>query len=123
LETPGFSSGEYCTSRPESVTAPLNFLRIVCGRVEDQHRALLGAAGRRHLLRRLLQVHDPRAHLREDALWQLERVAEARVEALRDIARELDVLTLVVADRDDVGLVEQDVTRHEDGVREEGRQR
>ena len=29
------------------------------------------------------------------------------------------MLALVVADRDDVGLVEQDVARHQDGVREE----
>ena len=49
----------------------------------------------------------------------LERLAEARVEALRDVARELDVLPLVVADRDDVGLVEQDVARHQHRVGEE----
>ena len=44
-----------------------------------------------------------------DALGHDERLAEARVEALRDVAGELEVLALVVADRDDVGLVEQDV--------------
>ena len=77
------------------------------------------AAGRRHLVRRLLQVHDPRADRREDPARDLERLAEARVEALRDVARELDVLPLVVADRDDVGLVEQDVARHQHRVGEE----
>ena len=48
-----------------------------------------------------------------------ERLAEARVEALRDVARELEVLALVVADRDDVGLVEEDVARHQHRVGEE----
>ncbi len=41
------------------------------------------------------------------------------VEALRDVARELEVLALVVADRDEIGLVEQDVAGHQDRVREE----
>ena len=36
-----------------------------------------------------------------------------------DVARELDVLALVVADRDEIGLVEEDVARHQHGVREE----
>jgi hypothetical protein len=38
-----------------------------------------------------------------------ERLAVAGVEPLRDVARELEMLALVVADRDDVGLVQQDV--------------
>ena len=54
-----------------------------------------------------------------DALRHLERLAEAAVEALGDVARELEVLPLVVADRDDVGLVEQDVAGHQHGVVEE----
>ena len=37
----------------------------------------------------------------------------------RDVARELEVLALVVPDRDDVGLVEQDVARHQHRVGEE----
>ena len=59
------------------------------------------------------------AHLRVDAPGHDERLAEARVEALGDVARELEVLALVVADRDDVGLVEEDVARHQHRVREE----
>ena len=50
-----------------------------------------------------------------------ERLAEAVVEALRDVAGELEVLALVVADRDEVGLVEQDVARHQHRVGEERR--
>ena len=48
-----------------------------------------------------------------------ERLAEARVEPLGDVAGELEVLPLVVADRDDVGLVEQDVAGHQHRVGEE----
>ena len=87
--------------------------------VEQLDGALRRAARRRHLVRRLLEVHDPRAHLGVDALGELERLAEARVEALGDVARELEVLPLVVADRDDVGLVEQDVAGHQHRVGEE----
>src|SRR5581483_2604596 len=66
------------------------------GRVEQQQRALRRPAGGRHLPRRLLQVHDARAYLRVDALRDGERVAEARIEPLGDVARELEVLALVV---------------------------
>ena len=54
-----------------------------------------------------------------DAFGHLERGAEARVEALGDVARELQVLALVVADRDRVGVVEQDVAGHQDRIVEE----
>ena len=69
----------------------------------------------RHLPERLLEIHDPRADLRVDAVGDDERLAEARVEALGDVARKLEVLPLVVADRDDVGLVEEDVAGHQHG--------
>ena len=67
FETPGLSSARR-TSRPESVTAERNFLRIDVGLVEHPDRALRRAAGRRHLPGRLLQVHDPGADLGVDAL-------------------------------------------------------
>ena len=54
-----------------------------------------------------------------DARRHAERLAEAVVEALGDVARQLQVLALVVADRDEIGLVEQDVAGHQDRVREE----
>ena len=50
-----------------------------------------------------------------------ERLAEAGVEALGEVAGELDVLLLVVADRHDIGLVEQDVGRHQHRVGEQAR--
>ena len=48
-----------------------------------------------------------------------EGLAEAAVEALGEVAGQLDVLALVLADRDLVGLVEQDVRDLEDRVREQ----
>ena len=54
-----------------------------------------------------------------DALGQDERLAVARVEPLGDVARQLQVLALVVADRHLVGLVEQDVAGHQHRVGEE----
>ncbi len=45
--------------------------------------------------------------------------AEAGVEPHRQIAGQLEVLALVLADRDLVGLVDQDVGSHQDRVREQ----
>jgi len=45
------------------------------------------------------------------------------VEALRDVTREFEVLALVVADRHEIGLVEQDVAGHQDGIGEEAPRR
>ena len=42
-------------------------------------------------------------------------VAVAAVEPLREVAGQLEVLALVLADRHAVGLVEQDVGRLQDG--------
>ena len=78
---PGLS-GARRTSAPESVTARLNFLSIAVGLVEHVDGALLGAAGRRHLARRVLEIHDPRADLGDPVLGHDERVAVAGVEAL-----------------------------------------
>ena len=55
------------------------------------------------------------------ALGNDEDVAEARVEALGDVAHQLDVLALVVADRDLVGSVGEHVGRLEDGIEEKAR--
>jgi hypothetical protein len=42
------------------------------------------------------------------------------IETLREVTRELEMLPLVLADRDDVRLVQQDVARHQDRIREQG---
>src|SRR6266508_3040687 len=97
----------------------LELLADHVGRVGDQHRALRGSTGGGHLVPGLLEVHDPAAHRRGLDCGQRERLAVAGVEPLGDVAGELDVLALVVADRDDVGLVEQDVARLEHRVGEQ----
>jgi len=80
-----------------------------------------GRRGRRlaHLRRRVLQVGDLRGLLDDVRLGQPEGLAEPVVEALREVAGELQVLALVLAHRDAVGLVDQDVRGLQDRVREQ----
>ena len=68
---------------------------------------------------RVLEVHDPRPDLGVAALGNLEDLAVARVEALGDVAHQLDVLALVVADGYLGGPVGEHVGGHEDRVEEE----
>ena len=117
---PGFS-GPRTTSEPESVTALLNFLRIDARLVEHEHRALRGPARGRHLPVGCLEVHDPRADRRDPVRGAHERVAEAGVEAVGDVAHQLDVLALVIADRHLVGAVGEHVGGLEHRVEEEAR--
>ena len=56
---------------------------------------------------------------RDAVLGHHQRLAEGGVEALRDVARQLEVLALVVADRDLVGAVGEDVRRLEHRVEEQ----
>ena len=71
--------------------------------------SVVGGLG--HLVGRLLQVHDPGADRGDGGLGHDERVAVAAVEALGDVAGELEVLALVVAHRHLVGVVQEDVGR------------
>ena len=66
----------------------------------------------RHLARRVLEVHDPGGDLGHGSLGHDEGLAVAAVEADGEVAGELEVLPLVVADGDLVGVVEEDVGRH-----------
>ena len=75
--------------------------------------------GLAHLPLRILEIHDPRADLGVDAFGDREHLAVAGVEPLRDVARQLEVLALVVADRNDVGLVQEDVPGHQHRVLEQ----
>ncbi len=79
----------------------------------------LGAAGGRHLPLGLLQVHDPRPDLGDEHLWHDQGLAEALVEATGDLAHQLDVLALVVADRHLGRPVGEHVGRHQHRVEEE----
>ena len=109
-------SGSKRTSVPESVTARLDPLRDDRGVVEegDETGRRIGRLG--HLRHRVLQVHDARADRGNRVLGHDERVAVAVVEADRDVARELDVLALVVAHGHLVGVVGEDVGRLQDRI-------
>ena len=67
----------------------------------------------------MLQVHHPRADCRKRRLRDDEGVTEAAVETDRDVAGELDVLPLVVADGNLGRVVQQDVGDHQHRVVEE----
>ena len=108
---PGFS-GARRTSLPESVTALLNFFSIALGSSSTYTVPCSEPTGRRHLARRVLQVHDPRADLGDAVLGHdqhLLAVAEAGVEAPRHVAHQLEVLALVLADGHLVGAVGEHV--------------
>ena len=98
--TPGLSGA------PDDVAAgvrdrPLELAPHDIGLVEHEHRALLGAARRGHLALGLLEVAHAGADRRDAVLGDDEEVlAEARVEPRRDVAHELEVLALVLPDRD-----------------------
>ena len=67
----------------------------------------------------MLQVHDPRPGAGNGRLGDHEGLAVAVVEAHGHLAGELEVLALVVAHRDRVGVVEEDVGRHQARVGEQ----
>ena len=68
---------------------------------------------------RVVQRHDAGADFADDGPRLDERLAEAEVEAVGEIARQLDVLALIVADRHGVSLVQQDVRGHQHRIVEE----
>ena len=57
----------------------------------------------------MLEVHDPRTRRRDHRLGHHKRLAVPAVESHGDVAGQLDVLSLVLAHRDLVGVVQQDV--------------
>ena len=82
------------------------------------------AAGGRHLAFRVLEVAHARPHLRDARLGHHEQLTEPLVEALGDVAHQLQVLALVLPHRDLVGTVGEHVGGLQHGVVEEpgGRQ-
>ena len=86
------------------------------GRIEQRDGVVGAGGGLAHLLRGIVEAHDARADGGQAGVGHDEGVAVERIEALGDIAREFQVLRLVVADRHDAGLVEQDIGGHQHGV-------
>ena len=119
LLTPGFSSGSNRISRPVSVTADLIRLTTTAGSSSSQIAPLTPPRVLLICLSTGLQVIDLGRLLHDVRLRHPERVAVLRVEPLREVPRELEVLALVGADGDLIGLVQQDVRRHEDRVVEQ----
>ncbi|CZW17140.1 Uncharacterised protein [Enterobacter hormaechei] len=66
-----------------------------------------------HLFGRLQQGHHARAGFRNKRLRHFEHVTVKRIEALGNIAAQLQVLLLVFTHRHLVGLVQQNVGRHQ----------
>ena len=118
FDTPGLSAAR-TTSRPESVTADSELLDDRRRLIEHVHRALLAAAGGRHLAVGELEVHDPRANRRIAALRHDQDLAVTGIEPFGDVSHQLDVLALVVADGHLVGAVGQHVRRHQHRIREQ----
>ena len=66
----------------------------------------------------MLQIHHPGSGWRDDRLRDHEGVPEPTVEPDGDVAGQLNVLALVLADGNLVGVVEEDVGRLEGRVGE-----
>ena len=71
-----------------------------------------------HLLRRIGKRHDLRARLCHNRLGNGKRVGIDRVEACRNIAAKLNVLLLIDTNGNNVGLIEQNISRHKHGISE-----
>ena len=91
---------------------PLDFLFDSLRFVEEINRCRRVVVGLAHLLGRFLEAHDARAVLAEVDIGDGEDFAIEAVEALSQVAGNFHVLLLVIADGDEVGLVQEDVRSH-----------
>ena len=109
--------GSFFVTRAGSVLAGRSFCQISSGRLQHPD----GVAQALRHLGLAVEAHDPlglgeqRLGLREVIL----AAAELRVPPARDFPGQLQVLDLVLADRHQVGAVEQDVGGHQDRVVEQ----
>ena len=120
FEIAGLSSRS-TISRPESVTAVFTFLRrtsggsvtliVPCGESADFDILAVGS------WKSMTRAPPSAGGMSASGTTNVSR--ESRVEAHRDVARQLEVLALVVADRHLVGPVQQDVGRHQHRVVEQ----
>jgi segregation and condensation protein A len=79
------------------------------GVVNEVDAAKVGVVGLRHLRPGVLQAHHAGTRLRGDGFWNDEGVAKAVVEAHRSVARDLDVLSLILTDGYVIGVVQENV--------------
>ncbi|MDH6549194.1 hypothetical protein M2162_003291 [Streptomyces sp. SAI-041] len=119
LLTPGLVLGVVADDGVRVGDGALDLLGGGLRLVEEVDEALRRGRRLAHLDRRVLEVVDLRRLLEDVRLRDREGLAEAAVEARGEVAGQLDVLALVLAHRDLVGLVEQDVRDLEDRVREQ----
>ena len=90
---------------------------IVAG-IENAHRGILICVGFAHLLIRLGKRHNFRPRLGNKPLRHSEGIAVYLIEPCRNVAGYLNVLHLVYPHRHKVGLIKQDIRRHERRVSE-----
>jgi hypothetical protein len=88
-------------------------------RLASTEDAVRAEAGLAHLRRRVLQVVDLCRLLDDVRVRDPHEPAEPCVEALREVAGQLEVLALVLPHGDEGGVVEKDVRRHEHRVGEQ----
>jgi segregation and condensation protein A len=79
------------------------------GIVDEIHAAGVGVVGFRHLRPGVLEAHHACAGFRGHGLRNHEGVTETVVEAKSSVASDLDVLALILADRNVIGVVQEDV--------------
>jgi hypothetical protein len=89
--------------------------------VEEQHRVArtFHRDALAHLFLRRVEPHDPCTDGADQRGRHGEDVAALGIDALSEVAAEFDVLPLILADRNEVGVVEEDVRRLQDGVGED----
>ena len=122
LATPGPMVSK-STPGLESVVAFMNFLRMTSEASRSPIACPEPVADLLIFFVRIVQAHDAGSDRRQLRCGHHERIAVQRVESLRDVASQFEVLRLIVADRHDAGLVQQNVGGHQHRVLQQVRRR
>ena len=99
----------------------LEFAHDVLRLIQQRDAAVGVFVGLAHLLGRILQGHNPRAVLRNVRIRHHEGGAVQAVEALRNVAGQLQMLLLIRTDRDQVRLIKEDIRSHQRRIGEQAR--